>query len=72
MCDGRDGLRAGMIAQQASAPFDGESDGDGDAWSSACVSVADTPARSRALALSALGENEYDVSAGAAKSSALK
>lgn len=62
----------GMIAQQASAPFDDESDGDGDGWSIACASVADTSARARALALSALGENECDVSAGAAKSSALK
>lgn len=62
----------GMIAQQASAPFDDDGDGDGDACSGACVSVADTPARARALALNALGENECDVPAGAAKSTALK
>lgn len=60
----------GMIAQQASVPF-GDDD-DGDAWSSVCMFVAGTPARARALALNALGENECDVPAGAAKSTALK
>lgn len=62
----------GMTALQALAPFADDGDDDGDAWSSVCVSVADTPARVRALALNALGENGCDVPAGAAKSTALK